>query len=114
MKLVSFEIDGVESFGAVTEGGIIDLKRLCDGRYADLRAVLAADALAGLPPLLEGRPADYPLEHVTLLPVIPNPGKIWCCGLNYYEHVEECGAKPANAPLFSCARPVRRWHTMHR
>ncbi|NPT47000.1 5-carboxymethyl-2-hydroxymuconate isomerase [Paraburkholderia sp. 1N] len=100
MKLASFEIEGAMSYGAVMEGGIVDLKRLCDSGYADLRSVLAADAIAELAALLVGRQADYPLDRVTLLPVIPNPGKIWCCGLNYYEHVEECGAKPANAPLF--------------
>ncbi|RAR57159.1 2-keto-4-pentenoate hydratase/2-oxohepta-3-ene-1,7-dioic acid hydratase in catechol pathway [Paraburkholderia unamae] len=105
MKLVSFEIDGVESFGAVVKSGVVDLKRLCDDRYPDLRAVLAADAVDGLAAMLEGRRADYPIERVTLLPVIPNPGKIWCCGLNYYEHVEECGATPANAPLFFLRTP---------
>ncbi|WP_028217102.1 fumarylacetoacetate hydrolase family protein [Paraburkholderia oxyphila] len=100
MRLASFEIDGVERFGAVVESGIVDLKRLCEGRYADLRSVLADDAVAELAALMEGRQADYPLDRVTLHPVIPNPGKIWCCGLNYYEHVEECGAKPASVPLF--------------
>ncbi|MBN3789750.1 fumarylacetoacetate hydrolase family protein [Burkholderia sp. Ac-20353] len=100
MRLMSFEIDDVESFGAVIEAGIVDLKRLCNGRYADLRAVLAADAIGELGAMLKGRRADYPLDLVTPLPVIPNPGKIWCCGLNYYEHVDECGVEPANAPLF--------------
>jgi 2-keto-4-pentenoate hydratase/2-oxohepta-3-ene-1,7-dioic acid hydratase in catechol pathway len=100
MKLASFQADGAASFGAVVDGGIVDLKRLCAGRHADLRAVLAADALGEIAALLHGRKADYPLDGVTLLPVIANPGKIWCCGLNYHEHVEECGAEPPGAPLF--------------
>lgn len=100
MKLASFKINGAASYGAVVDEGIVDLKPLCGGRYADLRAVLAADAVDELTALAKGRQADHPLDRVALLPVIPNPAKVWCCGLNYYEHVEECGATPASAPVF--------------
>ncbi|HNB43635.1 MAG TPA: 5-carboxymethyl-2-hydroxymuconate isomerase, partial [Burkholderiaceae bacterium] len=88
MKLVSFERNGRAGFGAVIdEDGVVDLGVALGGRYADLRAVLAADALDEAAAALEGQTAQFRLGEVRLLPVIPNPGKIWCCGLNYGEHV---------------------------
>lgn len=101
MKLVSYEVGGVESFGVLDGNqGVHDLRRISLGRYVDLRSALKANALAELAQLAFSQPADYQLADVALLPVVPNPGKIWCCGLNYYEHVEECGATPPSAPLF--------------
>jgi acylpyruvate hydrolase len=44
-----------------------------------------ADVLAD-PPLA---PDSVPLEAVTLLPVVPHPGKVLCLGLNYRAHVDE-------------------------
>lgn len=49
-------------------------------------------------------PAEYihPEEELTLAPVVPNPGKILCVGLNYRKHAAETGAKePAQPVLFS-------------
>jgi acylpyruvate hydrolase len=43
-------------------------------------------ALLADPPLTEQR---VPLADVTLLPVVPRPGKVLCVGLNYAEHVAE-------------------------
>ena len=36
-------------------------------------------------------PADYTLDQIAFDPVIPNPGKIICVGLNYQEHRNETG-----------------------
>lgn len=101
MKLVSFERNGRAGFGAVIGGdGVVDLGAALGGRYADLRALLAADALAQAAAAVEGRTADLHLGEVTLLPVIPNPGKIWCCGLNYGEHVRETNREVTEQPTF--------------
>jgi 2-keto-4-pentenoate hydratase/2-oxohepta-3-ene-1,7-dioic acid hydratase in catechol pathway len=43
--------------------------------------------------------AGLSLDEVTLLPVIPNPGKILCVGLNYVAHAEEAGRKVGNYPV---------------
>lgn len=103
MKLVSYRVGGQASFGAVsdeTAGAIIDFGRLFEGRFSDLTAFLAAGAVTDAARLMTGREADFRLAEVQLLPVIPNPGKIWCCGLNYHEHAEECGATPPQKPTF--------------
>lgn len=52
---------------------------------AELGADTPSEVLAD-PPLTDER---LPLHEVTLLPVIPRPGKIVCLGLNYRAHVAE-------------------------
>ncbi|HEY8356798.1 MAG TPA: fumarylacetoacetate hydrolase family protein [Ramlibacter sp.] len=100
MKLLSFERQGRTGFGAAVEGGIVDLGALFAGRHADLKSLLEGDAVGEAAKLVAGRAADFALEDATLLPVIPNPGKIWCCGLNYHEHVKETNNEVKEQPTF--------------
>lgn len=99
MKLVSFEHEGRAGFGLVVADGIVDLGVALGGRYVDLKALLEAGALAEVAALASRKP-DLALADVTLLPVIPNPGKIWCAGLNYGEHVQETGRTVTEQPMF--------------
>lgn len=101
MKLVSFERQGKHGFGLVTADGkgVINLGTALDGRYPDLQSLLQADAIEEVRQFL-GREADFALIDVRLLPVIPNPGKIWCVGLNYGEHVQETGREVTEQPVF--------------
>jgi len=46
--------------------------------------------------LARGNPVD--LERVTLLPILSNPGKIICVGLNYADHSAESGFKQPDYP----------------
>ncbi len=100
MKLVSFSRNGQPGYGAVTAQGVVDLGAILGARYADLKALLAADAVAEAAAAVQGRAADFALADVELLPVIPNPGKIWCCGLNYGEHVRETNREVTEQPTF--------------
>ncbi|MBK6717174.1 MAG: fumarylacetoacetate hydrolase family protein [Burkholderiales bacterium] len=101
MKLVSFERNGQIGFGAVIgDDGVVDLGAALGGRYADLQALLAADALGEAAAAVAGRTAEFRLGDVALLPVIPHPGKIWCCGLNYGEHVRETNRQVTEQPTF--------------
>lgn len=100
MKLVSYQHAGRDGFGAVVDNGVVDLGAALGGRFADLKALLAADALGQAREAIAGRKADFALDSVELLPVIPNPGKIWCCGLNYGEHVRETNRKVTEQPTF--------------
>lgn len=96
MKLASFSVGSRPSYGAVTDAGIIDLgARL---HHADLRALLAADALDEARKVASGAKPDLALKGVTLLPVIPNPDKIVCVGLNYEEHRVETGRDNTEQP----------------
>ncbi len=100
MKLLSFEREGRAGFGAVVDQGVIDLGPALQNRYPSLKALLAADAVAQAASAIQGRRADFPLAGLTLLPVIPDPGQIWCCGLNYGEHVRETQREVTEQPTF--------------
>ncbi|MDT4857549.1 putative protein YisK [compost metagenome] len=58
-------------------------------RFAVLKAVIAADALGGLAEAAMASGDSLTASQVRLLPVIPNPGKLICVGLNYKSHVAE-------------------------
>ena len=100
MKLISYEHQGRAGFGAVVGDGVVDLGAAMGRRHTDLKALLAADALAEAAQVVAGRVPDLPLAGLTLLPVIPNPDKIWCCGLNYAEHVRETQREVTEQPTF--------------
>ena len=92
MQYVSFRRpDGTPSFGRLAGDLVFDLGGA--GRPADLRAALAAGSLASL---ADGE--HYTTTDIMLLPVIPNPGKILCVGLNYATHVAETGRDQKEHP----------------
>jgi len=101
MKLVSYEINGVGSYGAVAGEGVIDLRRTLADAPADLKELLGrADWAAAASAAVRGQAPHHALSALTLLPVIPNPGKIWCCGLNYGGHARETGHTVPERPTF--------------
>jgi 2-keto-4-pentenoate hydratase/2-oxohepta-3-ene-1,7-dioic acid hydratase in catechol pathway len=85
MRLSSFRGANGPSYGVVTDRGVVDLGRRIGARYPDLRALIAGDALEEAR-RLSGEAPDAQLDRLELLPVIPNPDKIVCVGLNYEEH----------------------------
>lgn len=91
MKLISFIKDGRPSYGAVKDGGVVDLGRRFGDRWPTLRALLAAGALTEVERAVKEAAADFPLDGLELAPVIPDPDKIICVGLNYRDHVAETG-----------------------
>jgi 2-keto-4-pentenoate hydratase/2-oxohepta-3-ene-1,7-dioic acid hydratase in catechol pathway len=96
MKLATFKAAQGASYGAVTDKGIVDLgSRL--SRFPDLRSLIGNDGLEEARKLLSRAP-DYKLSEITWLPVIPNPDKIVCVGLNYEEHRVETGRDKTEQP----------------
>jgi 2-keto-4-pentenoate hydratase/2-oxohepta-3-ene-1,7-dioic acid hydratase in catechol pathway len=98
MKLISFERDGRASFGCVTDRGIVDLGRLMAGEADDIRQLLARELLPAAAKQVERATSHVSPGDVKLLPVIPNPGKILCVGLNYHDHVVETGRAVTSHP----------------
>ncbi|NIY47727.1 fumarylacetoacetate hydrolase family protein [Cedecea colo] len=88
MKLASYLLQGQRSYGVVMPEGIIDLGRRLGSRYADLKALLAADALDEVKPFLKFG-VDHDIHRVTYLPVIESPEKILCVGMNYADKRKE-------------------------
>jgi 2-keto-4-pentenoate hydratase/2-oxohepta-3-ene-1,7-dioic acid hydratase in catechol pathway len=99
MKLLSFKIDGRASFGAIVDEKIVDLGRKFAGRFTDLVDVLKAGALPEVEAALTGAKGDYAQSDVEFLPVIPNPPKIICIGVNYDSHRTEIGRDPSLKPM---------------
>jgi 2-keto-4-pentenoate hydratase/2-oxohepta-3-ene-1,7-dioic acid hydratase in catechol pathway len=98
MRLVSFRHAGAAKFGLVVDGGIVDLSTRLASRWTSLREAIAAKALGELSAAAKGASADLRFEDVELEPVIPNPDKILCIGLNYASHVGEVGRQLPTVP----------------
>ena len=90
-RLISFRRpDGQPSFGRLDGQTVHDLGAA--GGPAFLRDVIDQD-LAALPAT-----GTFALADVRLLPVVPNPTKILCVGLNYATHVAETGREQKEFP----------------
>jgi 2-keto-4-pentenoate hydratase/2-oxohepta-3-ene-1,7-dioic acid hydratase in catechol pathway len=102
MKLASYKTSKGAGYGVVAGDGIVDLTRRIGKKYPDLRALIAGNGLAQAQKIAKAaKKPDFKLARITLLPVIPNPGKIVCVGLNYEEHRAETGRdKTENPALF--------------
>lgn len=94
MKLCSFAVAERASYGIVEEDSIYDLGAIAGDRFVDLKAFIAA----GTPGDLREKAPRLALSDVTLLPVIPNPGKIFCVGHNYESHRQETGRAKTEYP----------------
>lgn len=99
MKIASYSHDGTPTYGVVEGGGLIDMAPRLGARYPTLKAVLEAGALLEVEDAARGQSADHALDAVTLLPTIPDAGKILCIGLNYRSHVEEGGRDIPKQPM---------------
>ena len=94
MRYVSFRHADTAKFGAVVGGGIVDLS----ARWPSLKAAIAAKALPDLESAAGNAHPDFRLDEVELAPVIPDPEKILCIGVNYATHVAEMGRKLPTEP----------------
>ncbi|MBN8607406.1 MAG: fumarylacetoacetate hydrolase family protein [Caulobacterales bacterium] len=101
MRFCSFDANGKERFGLVTDAGVVDLTQRLG--VATLREAIADNRLNDAKSFADAK-ADYALNAVKHLPVIPNPMHLWCLALNYVEHhaevesagrVQELPKKPA-------------------
>ena len=98
MKLASYIADGKPCFGVVTGDGVITMSQRLAGRHASLREALAAGALGEIRTAAAGAKADHRLADITWLPVIPQPEKILCAGINYRSHAAETGRELPKQP----------------
>jgi 2-keto-4-pentenoate hydratase/2-oxohepta-3-ene-1,7-dioic acid hydratase in catechol pathway len=98
MRLATFKTAAQgASYGAVTGKGIVDLRRYLGNQFPDLKALIAGNGFLQAHQYLSEAP-DYQASDVTWLPVIPNPDKIVCVGLNYEEHRVETGRDKTEQP----------------
>lgn len=104
MRLASYIFDGSPGYGAVVEGGIVDLGRRIGREAPTLYAFLQADLLDQAKSLVGDAAPDFALDAVTLQPPVTTPEKIWCIGVNYAERNEEYrdGSEAPRYPSLFC------------
>ena len=92
MKLVSFSNNGQEGFGFFSQSGIYPVLEKFKKEFPNLRAVIGSQKIEDFETFCENNP--IPLSKVSLLPPIPNPGKIICAGMNYRKPYQLMGWRP--------------------
>ena len=97
MRFATFHLQGAPTWGMIEGEEAIDLGAVVGERYPDLKSVLAADALAEVAKAASHAPR-HPLSAIGWLPVLPNPDKILCVGLNYEMHRQETGRAVVENP----------------
>ena len=105
MKLVSFvTAQGRPGYGAIRGDGVVDLgSRLTAA--PTLLSLLATGQMDKARQLAGDATVDIPLAGLKLMPVIPDPGKIICVGLNYHDHVVETGRTVTENPTLFARYP---------
>ncbi|CAN7330677.1 fumarylacetoacetate hydrolase family protein [Massilia sp. LjRoot122] len=105
MKFTTYRTpDGAARLAVLDGDSVIDLNRVLPEVPSDIRAALLAgvDLVAAARRAIElAGPADrQPLAGLALAPVVPEPGKTVCLGLNYYDHAAESGRDKPTYPWF--------------
>ena len=106
MKLISFEHHNTPAYGIVKGDDVLDLTPLLGTQAPDLKTLIAKDLLDAAAQAASSNKATLKLSQLTLLPVIPNPGQIFCIGLNYGEHVRETGREITEVPTIFLRLPA--------
>lgn len=101
MRLVSFVADrGSRSAWGVLRGEtILDASRVEGGRWPTLRSYLRAPDPERLAELERSGDDAVDLSSATLAPVVPDPEKILCVGLNFESHRIETGRPAIEHPV---------------
>ena len=96
MKLLSFSASGRDLFGAVSGDGVVTLNDKVG--QPDLAAALGAGGIEALRQAARGAKADHKLADIKFRPVIPQPNKILCAGVNYRAHAAEVSRELPKQP----------------
>jgi len=96
MRLLSFAAGGRDLFGAVSGDGVITLNEKVG--QPSLAAALAAVGVEALREAVQGGAPDRKLVDIEFRPVIPQPNKILCAGVNYRAHAAEAGRELPKQP----------------
>jgi acylpyruvate hydrolase len=104
MRFASFRQEGIDGLAVVNGAGAATGLTALDSNYPGNLETLIQRGLASLISAAQvlnlGRTID--LDNVEFLPLLSNPGKIICIGLNYFDHSVESGFKQPEYPtIFS-------------
>jgi 2-keto-4-pentenoate hydratase/2-oxohepta-3-ene-1,7-dioic acid hydratase in catechol pathway len=89
VKLAKLGVANGTIWAAVGESGAVDLTPVVGTDPRAIHDHLSADGLRRLAGFAAGRPADYRADELTYAPLLPEPQKIICVGVNYTNRNEE-------------------------
>ena len=98
MNFISFLNNNEERFGIVFNNKVTDLTGKINN-IKSLKELIQFNCLEEGRSYAKNNPGDIDINSIKLLPVIPNPSKIICVGLNYHEHVKETEKTIADNPV---------------
>jgi 2-keto-4-pentenoate hydratase/2-oxohepta-3-ene-1,7-dioic acid hydratase in catechol pathway len=103
VKIISFIKDGDASYGLLDGNAVTDLGARLGADYPDLKSLLSDGLVAAR---AHESQTDFTLDAIdALLPPIPNPGVVWCAGMNTHSHFIEAKdhmglTEEPKAPMF--------------
>ena len=102
MRFTTYLRDGAPRVAVIDGTDLVDLNDANAKVPADMRAALKAgiDLAAAGKAAIADKAARVPLASVKLGPLVPEPGKIVCLGLNYFDHAKEGGREKPEYPWF--------------
>lgn len=102
MRFTTFRQGKQDRLGLVIGDDVIDLNLAQPQVSADLRTALRSgvDLAAAARAAQASSAPRLPLKNLQLSPLLPEPGKIVCLGLNYFDHAKEGGREKPVYPWF--------------
>ena len=103
MKLISFRHKGIEAYGVVKNGGVVDMTVRLD--HPNLKHAIAGLSINEIDKIASAADPDVSLDDIDYMFPITSPEKIFCIGRNYrayHEVLEDGGPKwPSIFPRFA-------------
>jgi acylpyruvate hydrolase len=102
MRFATYLRAGASRLALVDGTDLIDLNDAQRQVPSDIRVALKAgiDLQSAGRAALADKAAKQPFAHAMLAPVVPDPGKTICLGLNYFDHAKEGGRDKPEYPWF--------------
>ena len=98
MKFISYSHNGEHKFGILDSDLITDLTGKILGATS-LKELIFKKGISEAKKYASANPGNLSVNDIEYLPLIPNPGKIICVGLNYSEHVKETNRTVEENPV---------------
>ena len=98
MKFISYKHNSESKFGIIDNNLITDLTGKISGADT-LKDLISKNGISEAKAYAASNPGNLSVDDIEYLPLIPNPGKIICVGLNYSEHVKETNRTVEENPV---------------
>ncbi len=100
MKLASYRYAGESTWGIIDGDIAFHVGKTLSAQFPDLKSLIAAKAYSQAA-AAKTKSEQSPIAAIVWLPVIPNPAKVLCVGLNYETHRKEtCRAVVEHPTIF--------------